>query len=119
MRGLRVATLLLLPLVVACSGDSPRWSSERDHFSLRQLDGWLQKDEFGAVVFVRDRVTISVKTADGKDPAAVIPATAQFLMSLPDAKVSEAKPSRVHDFAAATFDLSFHPEERPDRYERR
>src|SRR5688572_12371269 len=107
-------------LVLACSGDGgPRWTSERDHFSVRELEGWNQKEEFGATVFVKDRVTISVKTAEIKDPAAVVPATGKFLRSLPGAQVSEGRTHRVGGFSAATFDLSFHPEERADRYERR
>ena len=84
---MRIAIICALT-VLACSADvGPRYVSESYRFSMRELPGWTEKHDHGAVIFVRDRTTIAVKTADGKDPTRVIPATERYLASRPDATI--------------------------------
>lgn len=133
-------TLALL-CTVACGQESkprsddysgPRFTSEADHFSVRELPGWSQRRDRGSVLFVAGsagltRNTILVRaaplageSAEPRTAEVLLPAVEQSLHGLPGARVSAPRELERADFRAVVWDVSFTPAGLGGkRYERR
>ncbi len=134
-----LAGLLVVLAVAACGSQSakepyagPRFRSPESHFSTRELPHWRATRDRNATVLIYEgaegkQSTISVRAVPisgewvaDRTPEIVFPATAKWLASLPEARVST--PSEVNEdgFRGVSFDLSFVPSTgRGARYERR
>ncbi len=118
---------------LACgqSDDRPRYESPEDHCTLVAPVGWTPKREYSSLVFVgpqgdRALTTITIRAipiegewTQPRTPDLVVAATEKVLRGLPAAKLAGREEISAGDFSGVAFDLSFVPDGKRGRYDRR
>ena len=121
----RLAAIALL--LFGCQADSfDRFNSEEDAVSVMALDGWSQSRQRGSLLFttpdVLDRTTIAVRSAERQRDTRfgdLVSATATVLDGLDEAKVVGPRPIDHGHLKATSFEVTFIPPKRSERYQRR
>ena len=125
---LLVSTLLVL--ATGCQAENfARYQAEQDGFSVRRLDDWNASREKGTVLFREkgssSHATIAIRAVELSEASraarsrhGVLESTAKVLGSYPEAVVSGPKPIGG-DSDRMAFEMSFVPQSKGKRYERR
>jgi hypothetical protein len=133
---MRRVVVVAAALAIGCGSTAedkrPRHHSDEDHVSVYSPPGWEVQRELGSLVLVADpggeaaRNTISIRTApvegawtERRTRELVLPATEKVLAALPSAKVSPPVELEVGGRAAVAYDVSWVPQGKKTRYERR
>ncbi len=118
---------VLLLAAAGCQSETTRFTSEEDACSFAELSGWSASRDRDSLL-LRDpgsRATITIRTVrsvndwvEERTPALVGPAVEKTLHALPQSVVIGPAPVRA-DLDGASFEVTFVPQGKHERYLRR